>query len=1021
MLVLLFCIIDTNSVQTPALIVPLQNLISIDIKIFDMTSFNSTFSPKIPVRTGPSNWKSVFSAYTEIYVNDGMNFKKVDLDTHDNMTYLVEGSPEPFHLETYLEFYGIDRSGNTSAAITYDPVDVDVIEKSFRTVVTPIGATQSTLIFDHFVKCLSLYKRNIFYAPVTPICQSSGFGKTRLVQECGTMLPMIYGVFRFTTDNGYPRQPRWIIKFYDFIVESRLDDFSTTQLDFECLESNVGRALLFIESLIVAYNAWFDELIASPAALEIADEVDRIKFVYSSIALKFKTDEGNAQFGERLIIQSHTNGILRRVSNVMRSIVSITTLFHQRSTRVFMKDQGMQESDLQNLPPMPFLIVLDEIANLLECEFQVRLNPIFTIRRALHLISTDAYFLCVNIGTSSDISRFHRTVEDRSLRYSVRPNLLMPLILSCNSNIFSDEIRYHEIPITSRFIKDRRFLLLLCTFGRPLWSSLRLESIFNIAQTKILNGKPSKYVPAIAIWSIRTGLTVNCNLQIAKDLLNSHMATLLHISYDTESMYISYPSEPILALTAREILRSSEHFSTEQFFMYLLEYIQGRPIDRGRITESIFAQLLLIAVENSTNLASTNFDEGLTFTQEFLEKVLGTRSFVLENLGNQQELNLFRSSNPRNFITRISDTAFYSNYHITSVKHFLESIFGAAEFETFKSFLPKSTLDGFVNASHFVQLKRKFPFDKVYGAAELESIDTNELPEAGNLNKQCNIIDRALLRNGFIRQCGYTMPPSYYGIDFIIPVLIPRKRGVDTRRTRTSSRTSARTTDTIDAHRTRINSSDMFTFIAVQIKAISSNLNLITSKMMAKDHYVACPHHSSCPENCGYRTDPDELEQIYRNQLSLVLSSSTSYVIPDKTKRSSKFRSEGPHHKVARTSNSKGTQVCILSPEMNVFADSRLVSSNVCELASRIIDYDHEPFSAIDELQLPIVSDGVLNNQYAMFSETESLFRIDRDIQQLPKPLKNFENFTPPKVNQLIQKYTDKHHKPSKSLDRNRN
>ena len=106
---------------------------------------------------------------------------------------------------------------------------------------------------------------------------------------------------------------------------------------------------------------------------------------------------------------------------------------------------------------------------------------------------------------------------------------------------------------------------------------------------------------------------------------------------------------------------------------------------------------------------------------------------------------------------------------------------------------------------------------------------------------------------------------------------------------------------------------------------------------------------------------------------------------------------------------------------MNVFADSRLVSSNVCELASRIIDYDHEPFSAIDELQLPIVSDGVLNNQFAMFSETESLFRIDRDITQLPKPLKNFENFTPPKVNQLIQKYTDKHHKPSKSLDRNRN
>ena len=670
-----------------------------------------------------------------------------------------------------------------------------------------------------------------------------------------------------------------------------------------------------------------------------------------------------------------------------------------------------------SLPPMPFLIVLDEMANLLElAESRGRLNPHFIIRRALHLISTSAYLLCVNIGTSSDICRLHSEFGNQSRRFQSRSNLLMPLILSCNSNIFLEKIKFHEIPITSQFVKDRRFLLLLCTFGRPLWSSLRLESLFHTAQTKIVNGKISKFAPAIAIWSIRTGLNVNYNLELAKELLNSHMATLFQLSYDTESMYISYPSEPVLALAARALLLSSIHFSTEEFFMCLLLYIQGQPTDQGRIAESVFSQLLLFAVDKSANLASLNFNEGLTFTQEFFENVMGTRSFILENLENQQELDHERLSYPRSFTTDISQTAFYSNYHITSVRYFLESIFGAAEFATFQASLPQSTLEGLVNISHFVQIHRNFPYEKVYSAAELELIDIDELPEAGSLNKQCNIIDRALLRNGFIRQCGYTMPPSYYGIDFIIPVLIPRTRVVDSDSARTSGST-----------RSRICSSDIFTFIAVQFKSNSSNLTDIMSKMMAKDHYVTCPHHLQCPENCEIRTDPDEVKEIYNNQLSLVFSSSNSDIDVDSdsdidsdsdVSENMIFISEGSHHKVARTSNSKGTHVCILSPDINVFSDSGLVSTSVCKLASKIMNYDHEPFSAIDDLQMQMVADGVLNNQFAMFSEAEPLFRFDNDQQVLPKPLKNFDNFTPPVVYQLVQKYTDKHVKPEKSIYR---
>ena len=53
------------------------------------------------------------------------------------------------------------------------------------------------------------------------------------------------------------------------------------------------------------------------------------------------------------------------------------------------------------------------------------------------------------------------------------------------------------------------------------------------------------------------------------------------------------------------------------------------------------------------------------------------------------------------------------------------------------------------------------------------SLDYEELPDAsGILSKRCNIIDKHLLKAGILRQCAYTMPEGYYGIDMIIPVAV---------------------------------------------------------------------------------------------------------------------------------------------------------------------------------------------------------------------------------------------------------
>ena len=84
--------------------------------------------------------------------------------------------------------------------------------------------------------------------------------------------------------------------------------------------------------------------------------------------------------------------------------------------------------------------------------------------------------------------------------------------------------------------------------------------------------------------------------------------------------------------------------------------------------------------------------------------------------------------------------------------------------------IPKTILNGIINASHFVTLMRDNAGFKV---GDL-NIKPSDLPTAENRisNTSRNIIEAALLKIGLLKQCGFALPTNYYGLDFILPVCL---------------------------------------------------------------------------------------------------------------------------------------------------------------------------------------------------------------------------------------------------------
>ena len=526
---------------------------------------------------------------------------------------------------------------------------------------------------------------------------------------------------------------------------------------------------------------------------------------------------------------------------------------------------------LENSDAYPFLIIFDEASVLSEVDSVIRLSTLTSIRRAFHWFDGNpaSSILLVSLGTNSDVSTFYSAISADSLRFPKRSNLLPPFVLTGNWDIFLEELQLHRLVVNGELIRNHRTCLLLYTFGRALWSSVYLPSLQILARQKLLNGAADLFEAHMAIWCIRSGLTVNYNLILTKTLLKSYMATLISVNYDTSNLYVGYSCEPALAMAAREIVHTS-NTSTKAFFESLLRYVQGVPVDKGRIAEAIFTEFILQAIDKAPKILTHSQDNPRGNNNKYLKAIYGSNDYILKSWNpDLPERQIFTRSlsvgsvgsdnsdssvrSVRSVGSDTSDSSVRSVrlvgsvgsvgsigsvgsgtveeeqaspsvndqdpvecvleklYRVITVENFLRRIYGD-KYDKIASVLPRLLLAGFINCSQFVQLSRNFPFRKAFGRNSA-GIDNISLPDAsGSLKKNCNVIDKALLRNGILRQVGYIMPANYYAFDMIIPVLLEIKSGCS-RKLRT-----------------------VYTFIGIQSKAGEANVTEVMMKMEAGIH-----------------------------------------------------------------------------------------------------------------------------------------------------------------------------------------
>ena len=753
-----------------------------------------------------------------------------------------------FVAQTYMEFILVSHASDTPLNRT-----IHTVKKSFSTSLTELGGEQTELLIRNFSACADKFSHpgNV-YAPYLPICQSSGFGKSRVTSECGRRLISIYAVFRLSTDNGFPYQANWTSQFKSFVDRATEDDIPL-HAEYSLLTSKVGRVLIYIDIVMRAFMDWFKFLVGPAIFMKLTEkdklskeDIKILSEVYDNITEYFKSKDDQIKYFNDTISNhvskcnefdnSNATGIADSISEVAQFFVPINKIVSQFKDQEEI-DAGTRSAGFMTLDPNsdahPFLFILDELSIYSKTDKTPGINFTTAVRRALHFLLPSKNILFVTLGTNCDVSVLSKPVKDNSLRFLNRSNLIFPLLFPGSWDIYYNEGELHNLVIDVNLLTNKKTLLLLISFGRALWSSILVKEVFAIASTKLLNGSNGGDEPYIASWCIRSGLTVNANQILAEKLLSSHMATLLSVSKTGEEIYVDYSSEPVLAMAARDIVK--EHAT--RMFQALLHVIERIPVDKGRITEVVFSEILLRGIENAERIKTTS-NANPTGASEVIKKIFSTKVFILE-----------QSLEPEVNPSLLMESTLNQYYHVTTVESFIKTTFAGMFSNDAVKNIPDLLKGGLVNASQFIQLNRDFPYQAVYydkdGQDEYFKGEKNkkipfknvyeELPDAsGDLGKRCNIIDKAMLQLGLLRQCAYTMPEGYYGIDFIIPVAV--KMGDDN------------------------NSRTFFSYISIQSKAGNADPIETLIKMNPNLHVQ---------RNCF---DDDEWEFLVENHLAIVVS-----------------------------------------------------------------------------------------------------------------------------------------------------
>ena len=174
-------------------------------------------------------------------------------------------------------------------------------------------------------------------------------------------------------------------------------------------------------------------------------------------------------------------------------------------------------------------------------------------------------------------------------------------------------IRNDETEILERKVNDCHHLQHLLAMGRPMWKAFidlepkdsRFVRLLKFAQAKLFCRKKLPELSELtteqklAVLACRMCLTISPVSRLAKAIVGSHMATAVKISDDREEIVVSYPSEPALALAARNYMDTHAGAFLRPALRSLKAHLLSGAVAKGHRGEVIVRLLNLLAIDKA--------------------------------------------------------------------------------------------------------------------------------------------------------------------------------------------------------------------------------------------------------------------------------------------------------------------------------------------------------------------------------------------------------------------------------------
>ena len=886
---------------------------------------------------------------TELLSSDDDSFKFICSNDETTIDIAVK---------SFMRFRAYDLPGeNTELRSNIAPQ----LESSFSHVLTEIGMLSLKRLEQSILDRINswLYNDTKYLAPIVSLCQSSGSGKSKLSFELLRRHIGFYIVFRLPDHTGYPLKNLISDLLYDMISSYNDPLYDLNGLEYS--NCAVGNILHFFARIITRQIVRIVELANDDSLNSAIGTFAKIFSQNEKLSHDCLTEEMEMRnlYSKAGLAKDFKFVTVEMVSEFVFKILKNPELCFNRSLTD--EEISICRSLASQILSFPFIFVIDEAEVLAKKTNFRSLNGFEAFRRAMSYLKPNTNILILTLGTKSNIIDLNPRVVDSSKRYKKRKELPFPIILSSNLNILSKEYPPHSVNPTYEMLLNPFYFKYLCTLGHGIWSSLPFDTVINNGKDKIINGTSQDSEFVLFLWMILTGMAANPLSVESGTMVANHMGYLLDISDDLKRLLVMYPPEPILAMIAHVII--DDNISNDELFSVLQKKLDAADIDRGKTAELFGGMIILRAIWNSKSVASTNqYNESKEEMMEIcpmLNAIWERNYHVLQErtpIEVKKDIARLKQQNENDIITpevyseaitdlenelvtlNYGELRQFEYYKVHQVKDFLMTLLQIPEdrISILTNNLPADILDGLVNGTQIVSLD---DFSENL-ECRLEKFEPKrpKLADDRIADSSRYIITETMLRLCITMQLIIKFPPGYYGLDYAIPVLLK---------------------------------DNSLTFIGVQIKRANANLSDDVYKMRAKFHYVKCPDRDCIGEGCQKCTKNETLTNIYKNQVSIILSLDENETFPKFTPFTFNYASKGTYAmRLLETGNRAGKKPSELN--MNFFKPLATIRKPLKDdvLISKSVWWDElvgiSDINISKNKTIPFVKDGFVHRQYCI-------------------------------------------------------